>query len=186
MIHIGLLAWNERSSLVKPVRGKRVCLRTSCEASYETIQNSAVKRMKIFYKDLIDEKTGLLPHIWKWRYCFLHSWITYYIDYKSITLYLLAENDKIVMDKIKNNQFSDDENLHLGCIQADLESPCKKIKSNSCKFNHQEAEDRIVAESLQALFDDMPIEISDEDLSPDLSNLPLTEIVSGAVLHNKY
>jgi len=174
VVNVGILAWSEKTNCVKPIRGKRVCLRVQSNATYECIRSDGLKTMTDFYRDLIEENIN-------YSLAFESGEIAYFIpgtsddfilqrykeelgkDYKNITLYLLSENDKVVLDKMKNNPFdNDDDEFDVNTVfENNFDVPHKKFKCESMNECNQLDKDEIYAESLQALFNEMP------DLVPD-------------------
>lgn len=180
-INIGIFLWNERAGSVKPIRGKRVCLRINSDASYERIHSQGLQRMTDFHRDVIVENTNYLL-------AFESGEIAYFIpgttqefilekyknelgkEYKNITLYLISEDDKIVLDKLKNSAFNDHD------FDQDFEIAPKKFKIE-CQ-EQQEMDDEIFASQVQALYEsdfyelpDVP-EFTDIPDLPDIVNLP--------------
>ena len=55
LIYIGLIEWNEKDSVLKPKRGKRVALRISNSAKSSLIRQKAEEKWKAYYSNFYDE-----------------------------------------------------------------------------------------------------------------------------------
>lgn len=91
-------------------------------------------------------------------------------EYKNNTLHLISEDDKIVLDKLKNNAFNDHD------FDQDSETAPKKFKIEYQE--QQEMDGEIFASQVQALYEsdfyelpDVP-EFTDIPDLPDIVNLP--------------
>ena len=174
VIYIGIISWHEKSGVVKPVRGKRVCLRIKSDATYEDIRDAGLKRMKDFHWEVIEDDVDYLL-------AFESGKIAYFIpgttedfllskykqelgkEYKQITLYLVSESDKLILEKTANNLFDNDNNDSYTSSLID-ERRCKKLKLSS----PEKQTDEEFAENLQLYFD--------QELLEAIPDMPLSEI----------
>ena len=60
LIYIGLLEWNEKESVLKAKRGKKVALRISNAAKSSLIRQKAEEKWKAYYSNFYDENQTYL------------------------------------------------------------------------------------------------------------------------------
>ena len=202
-INIGVLAWSERSSAVKPIRGKRICLRTSKDSDYETIRTNGIKRLRDFNPEIINiNKDYLLafesgeialniPGTFE-KFCLSKYRDELGKEYKNITLFLISQSDKFILEKIKSNPFTQELDEYESPCEIDLDAvnqntvspaaaeiaddliiidpmespPCKQAKRSDTPVD----EDAIYAQSLQAFF-------NEEGLLPNLTESEIDQVL---------
>ena len=197
------MTWNEKSGKIKPLRGKRIILRTSPDASYEELREKAVKRYKDFYRNILQSEEL------NYSLTFENGDKATYIpgssepftlrkykeevgkEYKSITFYLLSSSDEIVLETLHVNPFDDNdfEDFLLnndGALNFDAIEPLvlsevntDTVSNPSKRLKHeQEMIDEVIAKELQ--------EKLMEELQSEITSLPeLISQLQGNIIKNK-
>ena len=146
VVHVGLMAWNEKDQALKPKRGQRLPLRISPTAGYVTLRKQAEEKWKTYHSNLYDEsqsyhllledgrKALFLPGSNKKSFTLGRYQEEVRKDFKRITLFLCPELDyQISEGNFDENDLSDFEN-------DGTDSPNKRRKWEidlTCEFHSQ-------------------------------------------------
>ena len=168
VVHVGLMAWNEKDQALKPKRGKRLPLRISPTAGYVTLRKQAEEKWKTYHSNLYDEtqsyhllledghKALFLPGSNKESFTLGRYQEEVGKDFKRITLFLCPEFDfQISEGNFDENDLSDFENDGSGSpnkrrkweIDLMCDIDCQTSSKDDCLDHDQELERNLQVEA---------------------------------------